>query len=92
MTESNHHSEFKRINQLTLGSHAVITQVYGSIPDIQRISMLGLRKGIALSVVHGPGKRGIVIKVGGARLALGHDIASQIAVSPIVIGKKENIG
>ncbi|MFM2484214.1 FeoA family protein [Celerinatantimonas yamalensis] len=70
-----------RVSQLQLGHQATIIQIHGSSRDIQRMNMLGLRKGISLTVVHGPGRRGAVVKVGGARIALSQEIIDQIEVS-----------
>ena len=42
--------------------------------------MLGIRRGTDIRVIHGPGKRGAVLQVGGARLALGWGVIQRIEV------------
>ncbi|CAG9296994.1 FeoA family protein [Celerinatantimonas diazotrophica] len=71
------------IKQMQLGNQAVIIKINGTFQQIQRIQMLGLRKGGHIKVVHGPGRRGAVVQSGGARIALGKEIIEQIEVTPI---------
>ncbi len=71
------------IKQMQIGNQAVIFKINGSSQQIQRIQMLGLRKGVPIKVVHGPGRRGAVVQSGGARIALGREIIEQIEVTPI---------
>ena len=69
------------VEQLSLGTTAHICQLHGDRRMIQRMNMLGIRRGSAITIVHGPGKRGAVLKVGGARIALGPEVIKQIEVT-----------
>lgn len=46
----------------------------------QRVRMMGIRPGVQVRVVHGPDRRGAVLEVGGARIALGHAVLPTIVV------------
>jgi|MLJW01.1.fsa_nt_gi ferrous iron transport protein A len=50
-------------------------------PAAQRLAMLGLRRGVELSVVHGPDARGAVLRVGTARIALGRELVDGVEVT-----------
>lgn len=67
---------------LPSGRCATVVDVAGGRAMTQRMLMLGIRRGTALCVVHGPGKRGAVVRVGGARIALGRSVIEQIRVQP----------
>ena len=58
------------IGDLKLSGSARVRDVGGDRDIQQRMSMLGIRWGTDIRVVHGPGKRGAVLRVGGARIAL----------------------
>ena len=47
----------------------------------QRLAMLGLRRGVELSVLHGPDARGAVLRVGSARIALGRELVDGVTVT-----------
>ncbi len=47
----------------------------------RRVAMLGLRRGVELSVLHGPDARGAVVRVGTARIALGRELVDAVAVT-----------
>lgn len=64
------------------GGCAVVHEVGGGRPMMQRMLMLGIRRGTALRLLHGPGARGAVVAVGGARIALGRDVIEHIRVQP----------
>ncbi|BDB15208.1 hypothetical protein ANFP_25280 [Acidithiobacillus ferrooxidans] len=49
----------------------------------QRLGMLGIRRDTLVRVVHGPGKRGAVLQVGGARVALGWGVIQRVRVAII---------
>ena len=49
---------------------------------VQRLAMLGIRPGALVTLLHGPGRRGAVLRVGGARVALGHGVIENILVVP----------
>ncbi|MCK9189548.1 FeoA family protein [Acidithiobacillus sp.] len=68
------------VGDLNLGDSARVRDVGGGRSIQQRMSMLGIRRGIDISVVHGPSKRGAVLQVGGARVALGWGIIQHIEV------------
>ncbi|CAG9000887.1 MAG: hypothetical protein CENE_02894 [Candidatus Celerinatantimonas neptuna] len=71
------------LQQLTLGHQATIVRIKGNINDIQRMNMLGIRKGTQFKIVHGPGHRGAVIQVGGTRIALGKEMFEQLEIKPL---------
>ena len=62
------------------GGCAVVHEVCGGRPMVQRMLMLGIRRGTALRLLHGPDARGAVVGVGGARIALGRDVIEHIRV------------
>lgn len=72
-----------QLHQLTLGNQATIVRIKGDINDIQRMSMLGIRKGTQFKIVHGPGHRGAVIQVGGTRIALGKEMFEQLEIKSL---------
>ncbi|MGE0072858.1 MAG: ferrous iron transport protein A [Thiomonas sp.] len=67
--------------QLTHGQCAEVVDFDGGQVMAQRMVMLGIRRGVALCVVHGPGARGAVVQVGGARIALGRGVIDKIRVA-----------
>lgn len=81
--QATHKGAPQTIKQMQLGNQAVIIKINGTSQQIQRIQMLGLRKGGHIKVVHGPGRRGAVVQSGGARIALGKEIIEQIEVAAI---------
>ena len=62
------------------GACAVVQEVGGGRAMMQRMLMLGIRRGAQLRLLHGPGVRGAVVGVGGARIALGRDVIEHIRV------------
>ena len=62
------------------GSTATVVAVDGGRAMTQRMLMLGIRRGTQLYVLHGPGSRGAVVRVGGARIALGRGVTERIRV------------
>ena len=46
----------------------------------RRLAMLGIRPGVKLHLVHGPGLHGVVVMAGGARIALGRGVIEHILV------------
>ena len=68
------------VGDLKLGDSARVRDVTGGRGMQQRMSMLGIRRGTDIRVVHGPGKRGAVLQVGGARIALGWGVIQRIEV------------
>lgn len=70
--------------QLPYGQCAQVVDFDGGRAMVQRMVMLGIRRGVPLCVVHGPGPRGTVVQVGGARIALGRGVTDKIRVMPIV--------
>lgn len=65
---------------LKSGDCAQIGYVAGGRAMIQRMAMLGIRPGVHVCILHGPGRRGAVLKVGGARVALGRGVIEQISI------------
>ena len=68
------------LSALQPGESARVRAVDGGRSMAQRMSMLGIRRGVELRVVHGPGLRGAVVQVGGARIALGRGVIERIRV------------
>ncbi len=62
------------------GTCACVQEVGGGRAMVQRMLMLGIRRGAQLRLLHGPGARGAVVGVGGARIALGRDVIEHIRV------------
>jgi ferrous iron transport protein A len=75
--------ESTTLSKLGSGRSARVTAIDGSAGLPQRMAMLGIRRGVDLCVVHGPGARGAVVRVGTARIALGREIIDHIRVSPL---------
>lgn len=71
------------LNQLRCGAQGTIVQINADAAEIQRIGMLGLRKGTQIAIVHGPGRRGAVVQSGGARIALGPELTDKIMIEPL---------
>ncbi|MCE1163243.1 MAG: ferrous iron transport protein A [Thiomonas sp.] len=82
-------SEIISLAQLTPGQCAEVVEVDGGRAMTQRMLMLGIRRGTGLCVVQGPSKRGVVVRVGGARIALGRGVTEQIRVQPGAVTKGE---
>jgi len=68
------------VGDLKLGDSARVRDVTGGRGMQQRMRMLGIRRGTDIRVVHGPGQRGAVLQVGGARIALGWGVIQRIEV------------
>ncbi len=75
-------SEIISLAQLTSGQCAEVVEVDGGRAMAQRMLMLGIRRGTGLCVVQGPSSRGAVVRVGGARIALGRGVTEHIRVQP----------
>lgn len=67
---------------LQTGQNAHVSDVVGGRNMVQRLAMLGIRRGVLVTLLHGPGRRGAVIRVGGTRVALGHGVIENIRVVP----------
>ena len=52
-----------------------------SVSAAPRMAMLGLRRGVELSVVLGADARGAVVAVGAARIALGRELVDSVEVT-----------
>ena len=76
-------SESLFIGDLRLGDHARVLEITGGKAMQQRLGMLGIRRDTSVRVVHGPGKHGAVLQVGGARIALGWGAIQRIRVAII---------
>ncbi|WP_449369543.1 FeoA family protein [Thiomonas sp.] len=74
--------------QLPNGQCGQVVEFDGGRAMIQRMVMLGIRRGVPLCVVHGPGARGTVVQVGGARIALGRGVTDKIRVAPLAVQQK----
>jgi Fe2+ transport system protein A len=71
------------IGDLRPGDHARVLEITGGKIMQQRLGMLGIRRDTLVRVVHGPGKRGAVLQVGGARVALGWGVIQRVRVAII---------
>ena len=76
-------SESLFIGDLRLGDHARVLEITGGKAMQQRLGMLGIRRDTSVRVVHGPGKHGAVLQVGGALVALGWGAIQRIRVAII---------
>ncbi len=70
------------IASLAPGDCAEIALVAGGRMMTQRLAMLGIRPGVKVCLLHGPGRRGAVLRVGGTRVALGRSVIERIMVIP----------
>ncbi len=64
------------------GESAQVSHVDGGRAVTQRLAMLGIRPGVVIGLLHGPGRRGAVVRVGGARVALGRGVIERVIVIP----------
>jgi ferrous iron transport protein A len=64
------------------GDSAQVSRIEGGRAVTQRLAMLGIRPGVVVNLLHGPGRRGAVLRVGGARVALGRGVIERITVVP----------
>ncbi|MBU1175255.1 MAG: ferrous iron transport protein A [Alphaproteobacteria bacterium] len=67
---------------LRTGESAHVSEVAGGRAMVQRLAMLGIRPGVLVTLLHGPGRRGAVLRVGGARVALGRGVIEHIKIVP----------
>ena len=70
------------VASLMPGDQAEIAYVAGGRMMMQRLAMLGIRTGVKIQLLHGPGRRGAVLRVGGTRVALGRGVIEHIMVIP----------
>lgn len=82
---ANHHPDTWSVVDLRQNDSARVCKLTGDRGMLQRLAMLGIRRGIGIRVVHGPGKRGAILQVGGARIALGWDVIQHIEVERLGI-------
>jgi len=68
------------LSNLGRGIRAVVKGIDGGRFMTQRMSMLGIRPGVEMHIVHGPGLRGAVVQVGAARIALGRALTDCVRV------------
>ena len=67
---------------LSPSDYAEVAYVAGGRIMNQRLAMLGIRPGVKVQLLHGPGKRGAVLRVGGSRVALGRSVLEHVMVIP----------
>ena len=82
MTEPRDDTKVLSLSALATGQSAQVSRVTGGRFVVQRLAMLGIRPGVLVTLLHGPGRRGAVLRVGGARVALGHGVIESIQVVP----------
>ncbi|WP_227485373.1 MULTISPECIES: FeoA family protein [unclassified Acidithiobacillus] len=73
----------RSLDQLPGAASARIDRIAGDRTMQQRLQMLGIRPGVALQIVHGPNKRGVVIQINGARFAIGNSMVQKIWVTEL---------
>lgn len=73
------------------GDFAEIAYVAGGRMMNQRLAMLGVRPGVKVQLLHGPGGRGAVLRVGGSRVALGRGVIDHVMVIPQMRTRPEEI-
>ncbi|HKI57042.1 MAG TPA: FeoA family protein [Trueperaceae bacterium] len=64
------------------GDLARVTHVEGGRAVSRRMRMVGIRPGVDVRILHGPDRKGAVIGVGTARIALGRAVLDIIHVAP----------
>lgn len=62
---------------------AYVRAITGGRFVTRRLAMLGVRPGVKLHLVHGPGLHGVVVMAGGARIALGRGVIEHVLVELI---------
>lgn len=72
------------LSGLATGQSAHVSHVAGGRMMVQRLAMLGIRPGVLITLLHGPGRRGAVLRLGGTRVALGRGVIDAIMVTPQV--------
>lgn len=70
------------LSSLKPGVRALVKGIDGGRFMVQRMGMLGIRRGVEVRIVHGPGLRGAVVQVGAARIALGRALIDCVRVEP----------
>lgn len=70
------------VADLGRGATARVTRIAGGASLSQRIRMVGIRPGVDVRVLHGPDRRGVVLRVGGTRIALGRAVIHAVLVEP----------
>lgn len=68
------------LSSLPPGGSATVVAIAGGRAMAQRMLMLGIRRGVQLRLLQGPGVRGAVVGIGGARIALGRSVTQHIRV------------
>lgn len=76
-------AETQPLSALCLGDRAQVRRIDGGKLMAQRMGMIGIRPGVEVCVVHGPGSRGAVLQVGGAQIALGRGVIDHIRVASV---------
>lgn len=70
------------LTELSIHERARVQGIGGRDSSMaRRLGMLGIRPGVEIQMMHGPGVRGAVIRVGGARVALGRQVIEHIQIS-----------
>lgn len=81
----------QELAKLAPKAFAYVRAITGGRFVTRRLAMLGVRPGVKLHLVHGPGLHGVVVMAGGARIALGRGVIEHILVE-LVSGPHEAAG
>lgn len=73
-------TELHELGRLSPNACGHVRAIKGGKFVTRRLAMLGIRPGVALKLVHGPGLHGVVVMAGGARIALGHGVIEHVLV------------
>lgn len=73
--------EWTVLSELRTHERVRVQGIDGRDPSMaRRLGMLGIRPGVEIQILHGPGVRGAVVRVGGARVALGRQVIEHIQI------------
>lgn len=81
-SQDNPATPISTLGQLAIGSKAKITKINANRFVVRRLLGLGLRTGSVISVLHHRGK-GVVVAVGGNRIALGDGVTDKLQIEPL---------
>lgn len=72
--------ELHELGRLRPKARGHVRAIKGDKFVTRRLAMLGVRPGVPVQLVHGPGLHGVVVMAGGARVALGHGVIEHVLV------------
>ena len=69
------------LNQMPVGSTGVVTRILGDRSLERKLISLGIKRGSQLEILHHRSK-GVVVRSGGTRIAVGEGIAEKLVMAP----------